>query len=139
MIERTTNPEKFANCFNSVVPGAYRKITTQDIRDMTECGLIRCYGGYYSRVDLERVRGILQYEQMREKRSAKSPDNNKQEQPTCKMCGEPLPPKPADKAGRPKEYCSKCELLRVAERCRKWRKQRRAKQKTETGIGVVYT
>ncbi|MFC1985092.1 hypothetical protein ACFLUW_01650 [Chloroflexota bacterium] len=44
MIERSTNPGKFAAWFNSVVIGAYRKITTQDIRDMETCGLIRRSG-----------------------------------------------------------------------------------------------
>ncbi len=36
---------------------------------MTECGLIGKYGGYYYRTDLERIRAVLQYEQMREKQA----------------------------------------------------------------------
>jgi len=45
------SPDKFAEWFNNVVPGAYRSITAQDIRDMTECGLVAHYG-YYIRQDL---------------------------------------------------------------------------------------
>lgn len=124
MLQMITSPEKFANYFNSVVPGAYRQITTQDIQDMTECKLIRCYGGYYSRTDLERVRGILQYEQMREKRSANQNKEDEQELPSCRICGQPLPPKPEGRKGRPKEYCSNCESLRNKERYRRWRKKK---------------
>lgn len=130
MIERTTNPDKFANYFNSVVSGAYRKITTQDIRDMTECGLIRCYGGYYSSADLERVRGILQYEQMRDKRSAQQATDDKQESPKCKLCGKSLSPESKDKTGRPKKYCCECEPFRNKERQREWRRRHR-KQRQE--------
>ena len=122
MIERSTNPAKFASWFNSVVPGAYRKITTQDIRDMETCGLIRRHGGYYHHTDLEMVRGILQYEQMREKRSAKEAKEDEHNLPSCKMCGLPLPIEPEGKKGRPREHCSNCELFRNKERNRKWRK-----------------
>ena len=58
-----TSPEKFAVLFNEKYPGTYRKITTQDVRDMTTCGLIGRYG-FYLRVDLETIRGILEYEQL---------------------------------------------------------------------------
>ncbi|MFC1940218.1 hypothetical protein ACFLXO_06000 [Chloroflexota bacterium] len=125
MIERTTNPDKFAAWFNSVVPGAYRKITAQDTRDMTECGLIKCYGGYFSRVDLETVRALLRYEQMREKRSAQEALEYTKEPAKCKMCGQSLPPEPEDKAGRPKEYCSECESFRNNERQKKRRRRHR--------------
>ena len=65
-----TSPDKFAAVFTTTFPGAYRIVTVQDVRDMTECRLIGKYGEYYGRADLETVRCILQYEQMREKQSA---------------------------------------------------------------------
>lgn len=99
MIERTTNPDKFAAWFNSVVPGAYRKVDARDVRDMTECGLIGRYG-YYGRLDLETAGAILQYEQMREKRSAKPLEEDEPKQPSCKMCGGPLPPQLEGREGR---------------------------------------
>jgi len=125
MIERSTNPGKFAAWFNSVVTGAYRKITTQDIRDMETCGLIRRYGGYYHRMDLETARGILQYEYMRKKGPAKSSNDNKQEPPKCKMCEQPLSPEPENMRGRPREYCPSCESSRNRERYRRWRKRKK--------------
>jgi len=107
------SPDRFAEWFNLVVPGAYRKVTVQDIRDMTECGFIGKYQ-YYGRADLETVRAILLYEQMREERLAQS-----KKRPTCKMCGKPFS-KCHDKRGRPREYCFDCEPLRGRERYRKW-------------------
>jgi len=41
-----TNPQKFADLFNAKVPGAYRQVSADDIRDMTTCGLIARYGEY---------------------------------------------------------------------------------------------
>ncbi len=59
-----TNPSPFAAKFNATVPGAYRQITGDDIRQMAQCGLIgRC--GFFTREDLQTVRGILRYEQLR--------------------------------------------------------------------------
>ena len=59
------NPGRFAAKFNSTVPGAYRQVTVDDIRQMAQCGLIgRC--GFFDRSDLETVRGLLRYEQLRE-------------------------------------------------------------------------
>ena len=60
------NPERFAAKFNSTLPGAYRQVTEDDIRQMAQCGLIgRC--GFFDRSDQETVRGLLQYEQFRER------------------------------------------------------------------------
>jgi len=60
------NPGRFAAKFNTTVPGAYRQVTVDDIRQMAQCGLIgRC--GFFDRSDLETVRGLLQYEQFRER------------------------------------------------------------------------
>jgi hypothetical protein len=59
------NPVRFAARFNATVPGAHRLVTGDDIRSMARCGLIgRC--GFFDRSDLETVRGLLQYEQLRE-------------------------------------------------------------------------
>ena len=61
----TADPVHFAAKFNSIVPGAYRHVTDDDIRWMMKCGLIgRC--GFFDRSDLQMVRGILQYELIRE-------------------------------------------------------------------------
>ncbi len=53
--------DKFTEWFNQIVPGAYRKITTQDVRDMAGCKLIAKYQ-YFGRADSEVVRAILLYE-----------------------------------------------------------------------------
>jgi hypothetical protein len=60
-----SSPEKFADWYNAKIPDACRKITADDVRLMIECHLI---GGYrfYGRQDLETVRGVLQYEHLRE-------------------------------------------------------------------------
>jgi hypothetical protein len=55
-----TNPEDFAECFNERVPDGCRKITAEDVRLMTECGLI-CRYRYYDRQDLKIARGIFQF------------------------------------------------------------------------------
>ncbi|MFC1933986.1 hypothetical protein ACFLWC_06470 [Chloroflexota bacterium] len=78
-----TSPDKFASLFNAKIPGAYRRITTQDVLSMKSCGLIG-RSSYYGRADLETVRCILQYEQLWEKRSAQSTMEHKQEPPKCK-------------------------------------------------------
>ncbi len=46
-----TSPDRFAKEFNEVVPGAYRRITTHDVLDMTNCGLIGHYS-YYGESDI---------------------------------------------------------------------------------------
>jgi hypothetical protein len=58
------NPGLFAAKFNSVVKGVYRQVTVDDIRYMAQCGLIGRYG-FFTRQDMEIVRGILRYEQLR--------------------------------------------------------------------------
>jgi hypothetical protein len=57
-------PNRFADRFNTMVRGAYRQVTVDDIRQMAYCGLIGCHG-FFTRDDLETVRGILLYEQLR--------------------------------------------------------------------------
>ena len=121
-----TSPEKLAVWFNDRYQGAYRKIDAEDAREMTACGLICRYRYYSTSQDGETVRGILQYEQMREKRSAQQESaEDKLELLECKMCKQPLPPEPENKAGRRKEYCSECESFRNKERQKKLRRRRR--------------
>jgi len=118
-----TNPDRFASWFNSMVPGAYRQIAVDDVRDMTECGLIGKYR-WYHHSDLETVRAVLQYEQLRGKRIEKSETKVVGHVPTCKRCGQPLSAPSQDKKGRHKEYCSGCESSRSTERSRRWRRKR---------------
>jgi ornithine cyclodeaminase/alanine dehydrogenase-like protein (mu-crystallin family) len=94
------------------MPGAYRTVTAQDIRDLTKCSLIGRYG-YYGRSDIEIVRAVLQYEQIRLKREQQANTVR-----TCKRCGEVLPE--SERVGRPREYCSDCEKNWGRERWRKW-------------------
>ncbi|MFC2042353.1 hypothetical protein ACFLTV_02515 [Chloroflexota bacterium] len=106
-------------------PGAYRQITGNDVEDMTISGLIGRYRYYSESLDGEIIRGILQYEQLREKRPAIQTTKDKLGPPTCKICEQPLPPEPENKTGRPKAYCSACETLRNQERKKKSRRQRK--------------
>jgi hypothetical protein len=71
-----TSPEKFAEWFNAKIPGTNRKITAADVRLMTECNLIGRYR-FYERQDLETIRGILQYEQLRENRPVQQAEEEK--------------------------------------------------------------
>ena len=64
------DPVKFAARFNLTVSGAYRHVTCDDIRQMEQCGLIG-RSGFFDRSDLETVRGILQYEQLRQEAARK--------------------------------------------------------------------
>ena len=122
MRQPVLDPNRFAEWFNEKVPGAYRKLTTQDAQDLAEVGLIGKYG-YYGRSDIETARAVLQYEQLREQRSQQE---NKVR--TCKRCGQPLPAECG--RGRPREYCDGCESTRSRERWRKWHE----KQKIHTAI-----
>jgi hypothetical protein len=107
------------------VPGAYRRVTADDIRDMVECGLIGRHNYHYES-DLETVRGILQYEQMREQRSNRIiSTKNVSEPPKCKICGEPLPSERKHRGERPKEYCPDCNSLRGGVRQKKVRQRHR--------------
>jgi Zn finger protein HypA/HybF involved in hydrogenase expression len=119
-----TRPDIFAEWFKSEVPGAYRAITSQDIRDMTDCGLIGKFK-YYLHSDLEIVRAVLQYEQLWKKRIEEQKIEDKSEQLKCKRCGQPLPYRHEAKKGRRREYCQQCESSRAKERYRKWRKKDR--------------
>lgn len=107
-----TSPENFAEWFNEKYPGTFRRITPEDVKDMTDCGLIGHYR-YYSQQDLETVRGVLQYEKIRAKIAEKAKTTPINGVPCCKICGQNLPDSPTDKKGRHKEYCPNCEPLRA--------------------------
>lgn len=84
----STSPKAFADLFNAKIPYAYRGITSYDVRLMTECNLIgrhKCY----IRQDLETIRGTLQYEKLRQHRSAQQ--NKEKEPPRYKSCVQLLP------------------------------------------------
>ena len=120
-----TSPNKFAKEFNEVVPGAYRRITTQDVRDMTDCGLIGRYY-FYGHDAIETVRAIIRYEELRQNRIEKQPLNSISDIRTCRLCGMILPTEPIGKYGRPKEYCASCEPARAKKRYQKWRGRRQS-------------
>ena len=121
-----SSPEQFADWFNEKYPGAYRPVTTEDIQDMTNCGLIGRYRFYREPQDGEIVRGILQYEQLREKRSTEETHKvDRLELSKCKRCGQSLPLEPEDKTGRPKEYCPDCEPFRNRARVKDWRRRQK--------------
>jgi len=61
-----SDPVRFAAKFNAVVPGAFRPVTADDVRYLMHCGLVG-RRGFFARTDLETVRGILLYEQVRER------------------------------------------------------------------------
>ena len=132
-----TSPEKFTAWLNVKFPVAYRQITTQDIKDMIECGLIYRYNHFRLEKDHETVRGILQYEQLREQRKQKPPvreNERKIELSHCKMCEELLPQQTEGKKGRPREYCPSCEYFRNKERYREWwKRKRRLEDKDPSG------
>lgn len=129
-----TSPAKFADWFNDKYPGAYRQISTQDVKDMTDCGLIHLYEYYSRSIDGELIRRILLYERMREDRSQQQEKHS--DLPKCKMCGEPLPAVQESKPGRPKEYCSDCELFRNRERQKKLRYRHRGNNSKKLPITV---
>lgn len=65
--------QQFAERFNSMFPGAHRPLAAEDVREMVHCGLIRRHG-YYEWLDLQTVRGILQYERSRTQRLGRCAD-----------------------------------------------------------------
>lgn len=117
-----TKPEAFAEWFNEKIPDAYREITSDDVRLMTECKLIGRYD-YYLRQDLETARALLQYEQLWQKRIQEQKTEDKSEPLKCKRCGQLLPHQYETQKGRPREYCQLCEPSRVKERNRKYRRK----------------
>jgi hypothetical protein len=124
MAHLITSAEKFADLFNAKVPGAYRQITVDDVRDMVACGLIGKFDCFLN-LDLETVRGILQYEQLRQNRQRKDEIRDDDGVIHCRGCGMVLPE--ADgKRGRPREYCPDCKSSRSTMRGREWRRKMKA-------------
>ena len=71
--------------------------------DMTTSRLIGHYRYYSKALDGETIRALLEYEQLREKRSQQKSAEDKLEPPKCRMCRQPLSPESESKTGRPKE------------------------------------
>ena len=69
--EVVADPVRFAEKFNRTVPGAYKSVTGEDIRQMVHCGLIGRYGSFL-REDVETVRGIMRYEQLKDAAKAQA-------------------------------------------------------------------
>jgi len=129
-VERvTTSPERFAIWFNAKVPGAYRQVSADDIRDMTTCGLIGKYSEYIT-LDIETVRAILQYEQLRQNRQKRAEIRDTDGAIHCRRCGVVLAARPDGKRGRPVEYCHDCEPLGGRERYRRWWQANHAEYQT---------
>ena len=61
--------EEFAAWFNMKYPGAYRRITAEDVENLKSRELIHRYGFYSISQDGTTVMGILKYEQLWDKRS----------------------------------------------------------------------
>jgi hypothetical protein len=118
-----TSPEVFTDWFNEKILDTCRKLTVDDVCLMAECKLIGRYR-FYGHQDLETARGILQYEQMREKRIGTDEVKAIKGPPTCKRCDQPLSIPSSNKKGRRREYCTDCESVRSRERNRKWRRKR---------------
>ena len=117
-------PEDFVAWLAKAIPGACRSIDVEDVRDMTTCGLIGKYG-YYGNLDLEMVRCILLYEQLRQNRQNRDEIRDSEGSVHCRRCGVVLT-KPDSRKGRPREYCPDCESSRPAMRNRKWRRKMKA-------------
>jgi len=125
MAHTVTSPEKFAEWFNAKVLGSYRQISADDIRDITNCGLIGKYSGWYIQLDIETVRAVLQYEQLRQNRQKRDDIRDSDGSIHCRRCGVVLT-KPDGKRGRSREYCTAYESSRSTMRYRKWRRKKKA-------------
>jgi len=124
MAHIVTSPEKFANEVNVKLLGAHRQITIEDVKDMTSCGLIGRYG-YYIHLDIETVRAVLQYGQLRQNRQKRDEIRDDDGVIHCRGCSVVLA-KPEGKKGRRKEYCDACQSSRSTMRGRKWRRKMKA-------------
>jgi hypothetical protein len=82
--------------------------------------MFRLRGWQYYHLDIEIVRAVLQYEQLRQNRQNREEIRDVDGVIHCRQCGVVLDVKPSDKRGRPKEYCPECEATRGRERYRKW-------------------
>jgi hypothetical protein len=121
-----TNPEAFAEYFNKKYPGAYRRITAEDVNDMASCGLIHRYGFFSESMDGETVRAVLKYEQLRQNRQKRDEIRDAEGGIHCRRCGKLLLSQDKAKNGRRREYCHECEPYVLRERNQKWRKRKRS-------------
>jgi hypothetical protein len=117
----TSSPNKFSVWFNENYTGAYRQISAEDVKDLTD--LIFRHGYYSGSMDGETIRAVLQYEQLWEHRSVQQ--DKEQESQCCKICRQPLHPEPENKAGRHREYCYSCEPYRNKDRQSNLRRRRK--------------
>ena len=124
MAQLTTRPDKFSDEVNAKLLGAYRQITADDVRDMVDCGLIGKYG-YFINLDLETIRAVFQYEQLRTNRQKRDEIKDDDGVIHCRRCGVVLA-RPRAKRGRPNEFCDKCQPFRGRERHKKWRGKMKA-------------
>ncbi len=117
---------EFTKWFNEKFSRVNRKITLDDVRLMTEGRLIGKYS-YYTKDDGETVRGILLYEQMRPRILEKVEMKPVNATRRCKKCGRLLPYLRRVRKGRHKEYCRRCNPVRLRERHRRWILKKRLK------------
>jgi len=95
------------------------------VRDMTTCGSIGKYG-YYGNLDVEMVRCVLLYEQLRQNRQKRDEIRDSEGLMHCRRCGVALVAKPKAKRGRPSQYCAECQPFKRRERYKKWRRKTKA-------------
>ena len=125
--------EDFVEWFAKAIPGAFRSIDVEDVQDMTTCGLIGRFD-HYIHLDIETVRAILQYEQLRHNRQKRDEIRDDDGAIHCRGCGVVLA-KPDGRKGRPNEFCDKCQPFRGRERYRKWwEKQTTTNPKGKNGL-----
>lgn len=124
MAQLTTRPDKFAAEVNAKLPGAHRQITVDDVRDMVACDLIGKFNWFLT-LDIEIVRAVLQYEQLRQNRQERADIRDSDGSIHCRSCGAVLV-KPDGRRGRPHEYCPGCESSRATRRYQKWRGKMKA-------------
>ena len=109
--------EEFADQFAKLVPGIWRKLTIEDVNELTKLELIkrhRCY----TRDDIQTARSILTFILWCEGRVTTEGEPTKP--PTgprlCKKCHKKLKKRDLNSMGRPKIYCPNCYLNRRRDR-----------------------
>ena len=129
--------QQFAGLFNEKVVGAYRQVTTYDILLMARVGLIGQYDRLFS-WEIETVRRILRYEQLRDKQpEPPTLSGNAPEPQVCRLCKQHLATRKEGKRGRPQLYCDACVIERARQRNREWRARKsKTRRKTEMKISL---
>jgi hypothetical protein len=97
--ETHIRPEDLVVWFIRVLPGAYRQIAVEDVKDLTTCGPIGKYG-FNGNLDPEMVRCILLYERVRQNRQRRDEIKDSEGIVHCRRCGAALG-EPDRKRGRP--------------------------------------